>query len=143
MMRMVAWILSVMLFCMPVLAADEEEEAPAIPDNYADSQATPPKFQTTFPDAPGIVFDVPADMQVTKVNNSVQVESPVHYMFRKMAAQDKQIAAFKKEIEELKKQVTDLEEKARRTEAAALQKITAKSSTLSSFEQPAETTPGT
>ncbi len=106
----VLFLAMTLLFLMAAKAEDKKQKFDSQP--YTDD----PTFKSTFPEAPGMSFDVPRDTQITNVNNSVQVESPVHYMFRKLEAQDKRINASSGTIERLTKRLSAAEEKIERLE---------------------------
>ena len=103
-------------------------------DNF-DSQpyTETPSFNNKFKEAPGMAFDVPEDMQVTNVNNSIQVETPTHYMFRKVKIQDQQIAEFKNQLKAMSDRLATVEAKV--APSSGEQKPIKK---LSSFEQQPE-----
>lgn len=75
-----------------------------------------PAYQTTFPEAPGMVFDVPRDARITAINNAIQIESPAHYTFRKIEAQDKRLDEFAKNLGKVEERQDALEQRLKKIE---------------------------
>ncbi len=120
-----------------VSAAEDPE-----PDSF-DSQpyTDDPVYKTTFPEAPGMVFDVPKDTRITNKNNGIQIESPSHYTFRKIEAQDQHISSFRKKLDDFAERLGTAEEKVKELEKGMAQpeKKPAKSSLSSIEERPQKT----
>ncbi len=112
MIKYLVLVLAIMLLSLSAVVKAEDKKQKFDSQPYTDD----PVFKTTFPEAPGMTFDAPADTQITNINNSIQVESPVHYMFRKLEVQDKKINAFKSNIEDLTKRLNSAEEKIKQLE---------------------------
>ena len=112
-----------------MLAVSQAEEKKDVFDSQPLTDT--PSFNNTFKEAPGMSFDVPKDAQITNVNNSIQVEAPTHYMFRKVAIQDKQIGDLKEQLKELLGRLSVMEARLGPTAEATPKRK------LSSLEEPA------
>ena len=131
------WILffMVMLLFLSAPAKTENSKSPKAQKFDSQPQSEDPVYKTTFPEAPGMTFDVPKDTQITNINNSVQIESPTHYMFRKAEAQDRQINDFKGNLQELSGRLSAAEGRIKKLENAVLPEQKPAKTSLSTLEQ--------
>jgi hypothetical protein len=100
------------------LKAEDVLQAKAPRTGKFDSQSysEDPVYHTTFPEAPGMTFDVPPDFRIIKTPNSIQLEPPTHYVSRKIEAQDKLIKEFGEKLENMTERLKAAEEKIKRLE---------------------------
>lgn len=109
-----------------VPAADKFDSQPYTED---------PVYKTTYPEAPGMVFDVPQDTRITKSSNGIQLESPAHYTFRKIEAQDQRMSGFNQRLGKLEERLDLLEQKIKKLGETLLSGKKSEKVSLSSYEQ--------
>ena len=97
------WVLLVLLLAAPAAHGAEADSFDSQP--YTED----PEYKTTFPGAPGMVFDVPQDTKIKKVGNSIQVESAAHYSYRKIAEQAKLMQALQAKVGDLSQRLESVE----------------------------------
>ncbi len=77
-----------------------------------------PAYHTTFPEAPGMIFDVPQDTRVVKIGAGIQLESPSHYLSRKIKAQDRRVDVIDQKLEKIEERLDTLDQRIKKIEAS-------------------------
>ena len=104
MKRRFPWFLIATLAVFTATAEAGDDDSSGSP-----SYTEKPMYRRSLAHQPGMTFDVPKDMQVTQVNGIFKIESPEHYLYRKIEAQDAKIEALAKRLEAAEEKIKPLE----------------------------------